>query len=809
MVSQRFVAIPVALGLVLVSSVFAQTPAFDKAREAFREGIKKPQMADRLAGIRELVQTKDPRGLEDLIGSIRTVDSVLAKKREEAERIGKEHREIWKQLDDYIALKRKEEAEKEAKAREQERREKGGKEDEEPPDRPQQPMTGPAELINRVQAKGEAVMKRLNAATEELKQIEAVRAALYDGVAGLLALADPAARAPKILEIASAAQRTQASEEKLFFIRLLAVIRTPESRDALIELGRLNQDGKIRTAAIAALGELQDVTAIPTLTEALKDDVWSVKSAAAQALALLPSIDAVPALAEALAKNDGGTGDVIVKALEDITGVTFFDNGTLWENWFKTEGTDIKAALANLDNGEASVRTSGIATLGTKGTLAGVRLMLRHEGVDPPRDSRAKVKASAIFAPESRPASKEEIDARRLAIAKAVQSRPKQIRDRAVSTLILEPIARAGELDDEVLLERYLRAASALAHPAVLAALTKLADRTPSGPEAEAQERIRRSAVEGLGWQDQDDAVDAVAKVLRADRASKEVKETCIAALVRLRREASMRPLFDALLEKGPISEAAAKGLKELTREDFGIDRTKWTNWWNEKGKATTALAGRKTAEERKEAEEADQRKGGTTFYGITTRSKRLVYVLDMSGSMAEGEIAAKGSTGGGTTHTKFWIAKKELKASIASLADDALFDIIVFADGVKIWKPQLVMATKEVKAEALKWIENPREVIAVGATNIFDALEKAFELAGRGAVDKRYNLNVDTIMFMSDGQANRGRILEPGAILAEIARMNEHKKVCINTVGVGKGHDAELMKRLARLNGGTYVARE
>jgi hypothetical protein len=62
--------------------------------------------------------------------------------------------------------------------------------------------------------------------------------------------------------------------------------------------------------------------------------------------------------------------------------------------------------------------------------------------------------------------------------------------------------------------------------------------------------------------------------------------------------------------------------------------------------------------------------------------------------------------------------------------------------------------------------------------------------------------------MFMSDGQANRGRIVEPGAIIAEIARLNEHKKVCINTIGVGKGHDVELMKRLARLNGGTYVSR-
>ena len=96
---------------------------------------------------------------------------------------------------------------------------------------------------------------------------------------------------------------------------------------------------------------------------------------------------------------------------------------------------------------------------------------------------------------------------------------------------------------------------------------------------------------------------------------------------------------------------------------------------------------------------------------------------------------------------------------------------------------------------------------MAIGATNIFDALEKAFEMAGRGTTDKRYNLLVDTIMFMSDGSRTAAASSIRGAIIAEVARLNEHKKVCIHTIGVGKDHDVELMKRLARLNGGIYVA--
>ena len=93
--------------------------------------------------------------------------------------------------------------------------------------------------------------------------------------------------------------------------------------------------------------------------------------------------------------------------------------------------------------------------------------MLRQEGLDPARDARAKFKPSAIGAAESRPAAKDEIEARRAAIAKTLQSRPKPIRDRAISTLILEPVARARDLDDDVLAGALRARAAAIPHPGV------------------------------------------------------------------------------------------------------------------------------------------------------------------------------------------------------------------------------------------------------------------------------------------------------------------------------------------------------
>ena len=57
-------------------------------------------------------------------------------------------------------------------------------------------------------------------------------------------------------------------------------------------------------------------------------------------------------------------------------------------------------------------------------------------------------------------------------------------------------------------------------------------------------------------------------------------------------------------------------------------------------------------------------------------------------------------------------------------------------------------------------------------------------------------------------GLANRGRIIDPSHILAEIGRMNALKKVRIHTIGIGNNHDRRLMKGLADLSGGTYVAK-
>jgi uncharacterized protein with von Willebrand factor type A (vWA) domain len=169
-----------------------------------------------------------------------------------------------------------------------------------------------------------------------------------------------------------------------------------------------------------------------------------------------------------------------------------------------------------------------------------------------------------------------------------------------------------------------------------------------------------------------------------------------------------------------------------------------------------------------------------------------------------ERSAAARGAAGRAEA-APIDVAKEELLQSVRSLPEDATFSIVFFSHEVWAWKDKPTKADKAGKAEAAKWISE-RE--ANGATNIFDALAKGFQIAGRGTQDKRYGVSIDTIFLLTDGNANRGRIIERNQIVDEVRRLNSEQKLKIHTIGIGGGHDPKLMRDLAELTGGTYVAK-
>ena len=155
---------------------------------------------------------------------------------------------------------------------------------------------------------------------------------------------------------------------------------------------------------------------------------------------------------------------------------------------------------------------------------------------------------------------------------------------------------------------------------------------------------------------------------------------------------------------------------------------------------------------------------------------------------------------------SKIAVAKRELKRVIDQFDPKGKFDVIIFNDTVKAWKPGMMPATKAMKADAQKFVAG---LSAASSTNIYDALELAFKIAGMGARDKYYELGADTIFLLSDGSPTKpdGSPDDWQKIIRACRQWNSLKRVKINTIGVG-GANVAFMSTLASENGGKYVAR-
>lgn len=204
------------------------------------------------------------------------------------------------------------------------------------------------------------------------------------------------------------------------------------------------------------------------------------------------------------------------------------------------------------------------------------------------------------------------------------------------------------------------------------------------------------------------------------------------------------------------------------------------------------------------------------TYYGIQTSGKKIVFIVDISGSMEgnnEGNISDKlraqamgrlgdtlgrkvgGKLGGALSSgirsetTKLAGAKRELKPAIMGLDEKTFYTIIVFSDKVINWKDEVVQATDSSKGVGYAYIS---QLSSSGGTNALAAIRKSFTVRG-----------VDTIFFLSDGQPSDA---SPDQILKEVERLNKGKKVTIHSIGLGDDKDEAFMRALAENNGGKYI---
>ncbi len=368
----------------------------------------------------------------------------------------------------------------------------------------------------------------------------------------------------------------------------------------------------------------------------------------------------------------------------------------------------------------------------------------------------------------------------------------------AARTAAVDAITKAiaKETDSDVR-SRLVSSLAGVADDGALAALRGFAEKG-------ADVRARIAALDALAAGTGDEAtVDLIVSRLLAD-SDWRVRAASIRYLVQVPRKRAVPALIASLgVEVGRLVDDAEHALTELTGQSFHGDAKLWKDWWAA-NEATFSVKPHASDDAVANAA-ADARTGQSqehvSFYGIQTRSQRVLFVVDRSGSMDEPLSAEKDDKKG---MKKMAAAKAELKAAIAGFSAGDRFNIITYSTDVTRWQRRMVEHSDKTVRAADAWID--KDVQALGGTNIHDALREAFQLAGIGAVDKAYEAGVDTIFFLTDGKPSVGEVVDPNEILVRVREWNRLSRIVVHTIGVGKDQDEVFLRRLAQENGGQYA---
>ncbi len=337
---------------------------------------------------------------------------------------------------------------------------------------------------------------------------------------------------------------------------------------------------------------------------------------------------------------------------------------------------------------------------------------------------------------------------------------------------------------------------------------------------------VRCAALDGLTKLRAPQVVEPAIAALGDD--SWEVRASSIAALSSVRDKRSIDPLL-ALMEseEGRLAQDIADALTALTGRGFGLRRDGWMRWWErnrERFELPTDEELKRLAARRAEiAEEYAPANKGVAYHGIETPSRKLLFVIDVSGSMENLVVDTEPFKDGGyPSYSRMDIVKTELQRTIEGLESYVEFNVLSFATDLKAWKKKLVSANVLNKSSAGEWAKrleplggHSRDHLAqaglvgsanmeAGKTNTHAALMWALGASGKQGVDD-YEVDVDTIFFLSDGRPSHGEFVHERDILEEVRRANELRKVVIHTIAIGR-FQKDFMRQLAQRHGGVFV---
>lgn len=304
-------------------------------------------------------------------------------------------------------------------------------------------------------------------------------------------------------------------------------------------------------------------------------------------------------------------------------------------------------------------------------------------------------------------------------------------------------------------------------------------------------------------------AFDAL--VLELDSPHWQVRAAAIEALAARREVRSVPILIERLAhEEGRIASDLTSALNSLTGRSMRANHAAWERWWKSASEDFEVVALGALEEGSLSVEE----EMGVSFFGIRTESRRVLFVLDVSGSMNFAMVPRNNPTDDPrfpadmpreNESSRLEVARQELVNALGGIRDGGLFNLVLYASDVWTWEDELVRMETAVRSDVLRFVDS---LTAGGATNLHGALMRAFELAGVAEDADWSEPLVDTIYVLSDGKPSMGVLTVPEEILAAVRERNAAVGITIHTIGLSGAQDAGFLSSLALENGGQYVAR-
>jgi len=272
--------------------------------------------------------------------------------------------------------------------------------------------------------------------------------------------------------------------------------------------------------------------------------------------------------------------------------------------------------------------------------------------------------------------------------------------------------------------------------------------------------------------------------------------------------------------EKGRLADDINKILEKITGEKLTYAES-WARWWESVGEELPLKRPEPVpvAAQPEPPKQADD----VRFYGIRTRSDRICFIIDVSGSMNHKVppvrrvviTGRKNSRMPVEGKTRIEVAKNELKRAISNLSPKKRFMIIYFNHTVRLWRPKMVKATPANKQQARADID---VMVGSGATYTLGALREAFLRAGvlhRKGTTQGDGMKIDTIFLLSDGAPTNDKVedpqpMDPDPILDQVKQWNRDSGIVIHTIAVDTTENGTyFLRSLAAQNGGVFVERK